>query len=493
MPRFLSKSRLMSSRQCLKRLHLEINRAELANVASATETAFRAGHEVGSVARQIYGGKDAVHFRYEDGLQHALSETRQLLRGAAKTPVFEATLQHQGVLARIDVLLPDGKGNGDAWRIVEVKASTSLKEEHLFDCAVQRWVFEGLGYKLSNIHLAHVDNSFVYAGDGDYDGLLTEVDVWDKTAALLPAVPRMVASARQAMEDVVPEIAVGSQCNQPYECPFMDYCWPSEPAYPVQTLPRAAKSKLAAWIAEGFVDLRDVPAERLSDRQLRVQRVTREGCAELLPAAGEFLRGLEYPRYYLDFETVSPAVPLWPGTRPYEVVPFQWSCHYEAEQGQIEHAEFLDLGGDMPVRRFAESLLRGAGTSGPVLVYTGYEQRVLKHLIDRYPDLAGPIEALVQRLVDLAPLTEQNFYAPSMAGSWSLKAVLPALSDELKYTELKGIQNGTEASEGYLEAVQQATTRARREQLRDQLLRYCQFDTLALVRLTAFLSQQDAS
>ena len=114
---------------------------------------------------------------------------------------------------------------------------------------------------------------------------------------------------------------------------------------------------------------------------------------------------LTYPRYYLDFETIMPPVPIWADTRPYETLPIQWSCHYELAPGKMEHAEFLDLSGDPPMLRLAESLVRVLGSEGPILTYTQYEKRVINGLIARFPDLQRPLAAIVGRLVVLAVMT----------------------------------------------------------------------------------------
>lgn len=488
MANFLSKTRLMSARQCLKRLHLENHRPELARISPATQAAFRTGIAVGEVARKIYGTEDSAIIPYGGGLKHALQKTARLLREQPARPLFEATLQYGGVLVRVDVLLPED----DGWRMVEVKASTSQKDEHVFDCAVQAWVLQGLGHNLQGIALAHVDKRFEYKGNGDYGGLLTEVDMREPVAALLPAIPAWIRKATRAGGPNEPDIRIGSQCNKPYDCPFMAHCWPSDTEYPVQQLPRATKATLAAYIDDGYKDVRDVPTERLTEKQRRVQRVAIAGRAELLPGAGEYLDSLEWPRYHLDFETIAPAIPIWAGTRPYEVLPVQWSCHFQKSPGKIEHSEFLDLTGDPPMRRLAESLIRTLGNSGPVFMYTRYEERVIKSLIERFEDLAVGLAAITNRLIDLAPLVEQHFYAPSMAGSWSIKALLPAISTSMDYKHLVGIQEGTAASEGYLEIISPGITELRRAELKEQLLRYCRFDTEAMVRLADFLTAGEA-
>ncbi|MFQ6005097.1 MAG: DUF2779 domain-containing protein [Woeseia sp.] len=170
-------------------------------------------------------------------------------------------------------------------------------------------------------------------------------------------------------------------------------------------------------------------------------------------------------------------------------MPFQWSCHCETAPGKVEHAEFLDLSGDPPMRRLSESLIRALGREGPVLMYTPYERRIIDGLIDRLPDLRHALAGIVARLVDLAPVTRQNYYHPAMHGSWSLKDVLPTIADDIGYEDLEGIQEGTAASEGYLEAIDPDTTTERRAELKTQLLAYCKVDTEGMVRLVHFLAQ----
>jgi hypothetical protein len=484
MPR-LSKSRIMSSLQCLKRVHLEAHHPDLAEFSPATLAAFKLGHKVGDIAVGIYAGDTGVYLDYEDGLGRAMARTRALLNQPERVPVFEATIQHQGVLVREDVLLP----HGDSWRIVEVKASTKCKNEHVQDCAIQAWVHTGAGYTFDRFALAHIDNQFVYRGDGDYRGLLVEEDLTDAVMDLQSSVPAWVDRARQAVAGPMPDVPVGQHCFTPYECPYFRHCWPVDTDYPVHCL-KGARKKLGELVMAGYRDIREVPADLLTaEDQLRIRRVTRAGEAELLPAAGEFVRGLAYPRYYLDFETVGPAVPVWADTRPYQVLPFQYSCHIEAAPGKIRHVEFLDMTAAPPMRALAEQLIADLGDTGPVLMYTAYEKGVINGLTERFPDLAPALQAIAGRLVDLYPVTKTSYYHPDMLGSWSIKAVLPTIAPDMDYEMLAGVKEGTEASNAYLGAIgpdgdPEETGRVRRE-----LLDYCRFDTLAMVRLVEYFSR----
>ena len=490
----LSKSRIMSSLQCLRRVYLEVNRPELALYSTQTQAAFDLGHQVGDVAVQLYGGSNGAFIDYAGGsLGPALRQTRSLMTSMFRGPIFEATLQHDGVLVREDVLLPIVADGRDSWRIVEVKASTKVKPEHVHDCAVQAWVHQQSGFPLSGIALAHIDNTFVYGGGGDFHGLLLENDLTEQVFDLLPAVPAWVERAREAVSGPPPQVPVGAHCTKPYECPFLQACWPVRGEegvqYPVSGL-GGDKKKLGTWVMNGMKDIRDVPASEITaETQLRIHRITREGRAELLPGARAFVEQLPFPRFYLDFETVGPAIPIWPGTRPYQALPFQWSCHIERAPAELDHAEFLDLSGEPPMRKLAEALIRSLESTGPVLMYTGYERSVIEGLAGMYPDLAAPLQAIIARLTDLHPVTRANYYHPDMLGSWSIKAVLPTIAPDMDYARLEGIHEGTEASAAYLEAIQPSTLPERKESLRGDLLKYCRHDTEAMVRLVRFFAQ----
>jgi hypothetical protein len=298
-----------------------------------------------------------------------------------------------------------------------------------------------------------------------------------------------VEQAREAVAGPMPDVPVGQHCTQPYACPFIDYCWPNDSRYPIAGL-AGGRKKLGVWVMDGYRDICDVPASVItSANQLRIHRVTMEGVPELLPGARAFVESLAYPRFYLDFETVGPAIPIWAGVRPYQAMPFQWSCHIERAPGVMEHAEFLDLTGEPPMRALAEQMITDLETQGPVLMYTDYERRVINGLAAMFPDLASALRAIVDRLVDLFPVTKNNYYHPDMAGSWSIKAVLPTIAPDMDYAKLEGIQEGMGASLAYLEAINPETSTARKAEIREELLKYCKHDTEAMVRLVGFFSK----
>ena len=473
----LSKSRLIAWRQCPKRLWLQINQPDLAVWDNSQNARMASGNDVGEVARSLW--PDGVLIDSED-LSQALDDTRAAL--ATGKPIFEATFQHEGALIRADLLLPEEGG----YRLAEVKSSTRVKPYHLADAAIQAWISRQAGITLSHVEIAHIDTSFVYPGGGDYRGLFKHEDVTKDIASLEAEVPEWIAGAHATLAGDQPVCTTGDHCHDPFDCPFFEHCsMPDDnpPRFPVELLPYG-RGLPASLRAEGYADLRDVPREKLSNpKHLRVWRVTRSGQPDLLPEAGDVLRALAFPRYYLDFETFQFVVPEWPGTRPYAQQTFQWSCHIEATDRSLTQAAFLADGNGDPRRAFAESMLAALGTAGPVIVYNaGFERGRIQELARDFPDLAPALEDIIARIFDLLPLARANYYHPDMQGSWSIKAVLPTIAPDLAYDDLE-VAHGGAAQEAFGEIMHPDTTPERRRQLREALLQYCERDTLAMVRI----------
>lgn len=480
----LSKSKLLSWRQCPKRLWLEQHRPELAQASAATQATFAGGHRIGEIARGLYGPGELLFAQETRDYAGALKKTRARLATNKPHTLFEAAFSADRVFVMADVLRATATGA----TVIEVKSSSKVKDYHVEDCATQRHVIEKSGLKVRRLRLAHVDTRFVYPGDGDYRGLLTETDLMPQTEPLRELVPRWIAGALRTLKGDEPDIAAGPQCTKPFECPFHAHC--NEPAegYPVAILPRINATRLAAFAQLGLTDVRDIPAGTLANPQHeRIRRASIAGKPIFDRAQASVLKELPYPRYFLDFETFNPAVPLWAGTRPYQQIPFQWSLHVQHTARRLEHDEFLDLTGDNPARPALEALIRALGRKGPILVYSDFEKRVLTDMAVLYPDFAPQLHAIVKRLVDLLPITQAAYYHPDMMGSWSIKAVLPTVAPDLSYDDLKGVQDGGGAQLAFEEATAPSTPPERRETLRAQLLAYCERDTLATVRLAARL------
>jgi hypothetical protein len=487
----LSKSKLIAFRQCPKRLWLEIHQADLRD-DSASEAVFMTGNQVGDVARRIYDPEETGVTVDIATLGHsaALALSAELLR-EGRGPVFEAGVSVGGALAYADVMLPERSDGTLRWNMIEVKSSTKLKDYHLDDIAVQSYLAVTSGVPLAAVIVAHVDKRFIYPGDGDYRGLLKENDLTQEALSRSDEVRQWIADAQAvAALPEEPVVATGPQCGSPFACGFCEYCnrdlvvGPT-PEYPLSSIPNFHWRKHELMEELGIEDLRDVPDEYLSDRQAFVKEHTVAGTV-FFDAAGAAadLAPHGFPAYFLDFETIRLAVPIWKGTRPYRQIPFQFSLHILAEDGTLQHTCFLDLSGNDPSREFALSLIAQCGEHGPVFVYNAtFENGVMGKLAAQYPDLAPALEAIIERVVDLLPVARNRYYHPSQHGKWSIKNVLPAAVPELSYDQLEGVQDGMAAGAAFLEAIAPATTPERKREIEGQLIEYCKLDTLAMVRL----------
>lgn len=490
----LSKSKLMAYRQCPKRLWLEVHRPDLREDSSTTQASFSVGHQVGEIAQQIYDpeGKGSVLDPFSEGFAAAFARTQTLLQ--SKQPIFEASFCAEGALALADVLLPVKKGAQQGWRMVEVKSSTEVKKYHRDDAAVQAFVARAAGLPLHSIALAHVDKTWVYPGGGDYSGLLREEDLTEQAFARAEEVHGWITDAHAVVaKKREPSIQTGAHCSDPYACGFSSYCQAQEPQaeYPISWLPGKRSLALQSHIdTHGVIDLADAPNELLNDKQLRVKQVTLKGKPNFdKTGAAQALEAYKLPAYFLDFETIQFAVPIWKGTHAYQTIPFQFSLHRLSRTGKLEKDAFLDLSGQDPSKKFAQSLIAACGERGPIFVYNAaFENTRIRELAERYPRLAQPLLALNERVVDLLPVARKHYYHPSQHGSWSIKAVLPALCPDLRYGDLGGVQDGGMAMNAYLEAISPETSPERKAQIEEQLLDYCRLDTYAMVRLWVVFS-----
>lgn len=491
MKRNLSKSKLIAFRQCPKRLWLEVHRSDLRD-DSASEAVFRIGNEVGDVARAIYDPEakgELVDINIL-GFEEAFSRSEKLLEEGLFV-VCEAGFRADGALAFADVMIPEGYGETLKWHMIEVKASASVKDYQRDDVAVQMFVAGAAGVPLGSASIAHINTQFVYEGDGNYEGLFSEVNLTEEAKARQEEVEGWLKGAHAVAEtDQEPEIAVGAQCGDPFPCPFLSYCNRDKPVadYPLSALPRLSTTKREALEAMGIHDLREVPDDWLTETQYKVKEQTQRGEAWFdAEGAASDLADLGFPTYFLDFETVMFPVPIWKDTRPYQQLPFQFSLHRVDENGEMQHKEFLDLSGEDPSEDIARGLVEQCGDSGPIFAYSaGFEKRVMWDLAARFPDWAKDLEAIINRVVDLHPIAKNRYYHPDQHGSWSLKAVLPAICPDLSYSDLEGVADGGAAAETFREAIAAETAPERKAAIEKELLKYCHLDTLALVRLWEF-------
>lgn len=482
--RRLSKSQYLRGLQCARSLWLHRHRPELAPPISAQQQwLFDSGHAVGLLAQACFDDGQLIDAPYF-AVDQAVEATRQAM-DAGRRAIFEATAcSPDGAFSRIDIL--NRRPPATAWDLIEVKQSTAVKDYHLDDIALQRYAFVGAGHDIGRSILMHLDRHYVRRGDLDVQRLFHMEDCTDQAAMAMAAVSGHLADLLRAVNQPdEPAVPIGRHCRAPFECDYIGYCWRHVPAYSVADV--FGGDKLDRLLAMNILDVRDLPATLpLTDRQRIDIRAWESGAVHVdRDALRAFLDRLVHPLYYLDYETIFPAVPLFDHTSPYQQVPFQFSLHVQTVPGgDTAHVAFLHTDGGDPRPAFVQALVDHCGTAGSVIVYNmAFESRINRELAARFPRYAAALEAINARMVDLLiPFRSRHLYHPAMMGSASIKKVLPALVPDLTYDAL-AIRDGDAASRSYMKCLMDLVEPHEKQAIYDDLARYCALDTWAEVRL----------
>jgi uncharacterized protein DUF2779 len=487
----LSKSRIAAGLQCPKRLYLEVHHLALRDpLEPGREAILAAGRRVGVVARRRYPGGVRID---EDARFHdrAVEQTKAALADPRVEAIYEAAFNFEDVRVRVDIL---ARSSAEGWDLIEVKSSTGFKEEYVSDIATQVHVVEGSGVPVARAMLLHVNNRYLWPG-GPYDvgALFSQLDLSREARAGMPRLLERVAAMREVLRRLEePAIDIGPHCRKPYRCPFHDHCHAGISPHHISRLPRLTPKIYQSLLAAGVLDIRSIPDEfeGLNELQHRVHRAAKTGIPFTHPTLRAQLAEVRHPIHFLDFETCNPALPVIPGTRPFQQVPFQWSDHVLGADGSVRHRGYLHADRSDPRPALAAALVDALEEEGSIVVYSGFEGRVIHALASDVPDLAPRLLPLAGRLVDLHRLILDGYYHPEFHGSFSIKNVLPVLVDGLGYDDLS-IREGSQAALAFISMTDPEIPASARAELQDGLLAYCSRDTEAMLRLFQVLTKEN--
>jgi predicted RecB family nuclease len=423
----ITKSKFMAGSQCLKRLYLSVHEAELAGEPDeSSQSIIEQGQEVGLLARRMFPGGVAVDCKERE---QAIRATRQLIQNPEVPAIFEGAFEHRDVFVRVDILQ---RRRDQRWRLIEVKSTVDVKDHHLRDVAIQHRVVTRYGLDVAASCLAHVNREYIHEG-GSID-VRRFFRIRNLTRQVERAQPEITAQLRSEFRILAlpeaPDIAAGPHCSNPVTCEFFDHCNPPLPDDHILRLPRINASTVAKLAALGVQSIRGIPKDYpLSVRLRHAYTAVQMGKPWFGPELKDELKRLKYPLYFMDFETVNPAIPRFVGMRPFDLIPFRWSVHVQRQPGATtEHFEFLAADKSDPRPAFISTLCDALGDRGSIVVYfQQFESTRLSDLASWLPQFSGRITKIQRRLWDLLPIIRNHCYHPQFGGSYSLKSVLPAL------------------------------------------------------------------
>ena len=330
----------------------------------------------------------------------------------------------------------------------------------------------------------HINNGYIRQSEIDPAGLLTMTEITTEVEGSTNGIQQRIDNMFSAIASAkCPAVTIGEQCNSPYECPLKEECWDFLPENNIFEM-YGSRKKPFELFEKGIYTFKDIPDDFILNGKQKIQKDCEISGKPHIEkkAIKQFLNTLQYPLYYLDFETFNTAIPLFDGTRPYQQIPFQFSLHVvEKENATPKHYSFLADGNDDPRHEFIASLKKVLGNSGSIVVYSqGFEKGVLSRLATFLPKHNKWVESLNDRIIDLlAPFRSFHYYDARQKGSASIKNVLPVLTGT-NYDHLD-ISDGMDASLAFLDVIANNVTEKEEIKIREDLEKYCALDTEGMI------------
>lgn len=480
----LTKSNFMRFLECSCQLWLLKQRPDLLlqEEDKALQRILDEGNVVDQWAKKLFPGGVEI-----EGYNHVgARNTKKAIDGGA-TVLFQPTFVAGELACRCDILLKNEDGS---WDIYEVKSSTAPKDEHVFDVAFQRICLEGAGVRVSRTFIVHINNSYVRNGDIEPKKLFTATEITHEVNGTMTIARKEIAKALEVVAwDKQPTLQLLASCRDPHECEFLPHYWHELTDDHIYSIGSSlSEERLRAFLKRGLLKPEQIPEDRLAELK-HIELPDDESAAPVLnidkAAMSEELNGLRYPLYFLDYETFFPAVPLFDGYRPYQHAVFQYSVHVlERPDGELKDYCFIVEDLADPAPKLAESLKEHIGATGSIIVWNArFEASRNEEIAVMLPEHAEFFRSVNERMFDLMLMVKKGYYVDSrFGGSASIKKVLPVVVPELSYKSL-AIQEGGTASASWAELTNPATSPERKAQLKQDMLKYCGLDTLAMVEI----------
>ena len=476
----LSKSKYCKGIQCKKILWLDTYKSEVKEETD-NESILENGTEVGEYAKKLFGTYKNIEFN--EDLNVMINETKKHINDKVIT---EASFIFNNNFCSVDILV----NNKNIYEIYEVKSSTEIKDIYIDDISYQYYILNNLGYKISKTSIVYINNKYIKNGTIDINKLFNIEDVTNKVLEKQDEVKNKIYEIEKILKNKnEPKDMISENCERPYKCPYFKYCTRNLNENNIFKIRQLSINKKINYYNKNiftYEELLKSDIDKKYKQQIEFELYNKEPYIDRKKIK-EFLNTLSFPLYFLDFETFQEAIPTYDGTKPYEQIPFQYSLHYiENEKSNINHKEFLAEKNIDPRRYLAEQLIKDIPKDVCTLAYNmKFEKMVIKNLANLYPDLKEHLMNIHDNIKDLMiPFKNRDYYTKEMKGSFSIKYVLPALfpnEPSLDYHNLEMVHNGTEAMNSYKEL--NKLNEKEEILLRKNLLKYCELDTYAMVKI----------
>ena len=252
----LSKSRVVACWKCPRYLWWKVFKPDAPELqpSVADQDRMDQGTAVGELATKRFPGGVLIDLPYHQ-MRGKVEATREALAAGAPA-IFEASFWEDEVFVAVDILERRGK----AFRLIEVKATTRVKEEHIPDAAVQLHVLRKAGLDVQEVALMHLNKEYRHPGP---EPLFSLSDLTPEAEAMLPEIPGLIQSSHDVLAGPDPGPCIGNQWGRPWECALDESCWPEDPDH-IRHLYGIGPKKALELMADGIHTFDDL-ISRLAD------------------------------------------------------------------------------------------------------------------------------------------------------------------------------------------------------------------------------------
>ena len=431
---------------------------------------------------------DFVQHLIDDGdrvesLAHEYFSTIIIPQNPGDKLLWQQTFSDGPFETRSDALVH--KQSSNSYDLYEIKSSTGVDKENVYDVTFQAIILEKQ-IPIDHYFVLHLNKEYIRSAELDIESLFKAEDITKKVNATKPEV---LLLREESLESVKQKDFINVEaCLSPKDCPCPEICHPNLPEFSIFDIPRLSKPLKSQLLSQKIFSAKDIPLSfGLNEKQRLVAELARTNTEHIDRSAIKAeLDRLQYPLWFLDYETCISAIPLFDGHHPQQQIVFQYSLHLlDRPCGELRHFGHIAILKGDPSLELLKHLVADLGSPGTVIVWNKtFERTMNKEMAKLHPEYADFLEDVNERIYDLGDIVNFGYYLhPGFKGSWSIKYVHPVIVPELSYEEME-INKGDQASMAWWNITFGNLENSEKEKLVENLEKYCQLDTLAMVEIT---------
>lgn len=470
----ITKNLFLKAIKCQTQCWFTINVGSINELSLGDQFIMEQGLEVGRRARDIFPGGELISI---SDRQKAYELTKEKLNDKDIHTLYEATFCPDGYVAKADII----KRNKIGWHLIEVKSGVNDKSEYIDDIAYTTMIIQKCGYDITEVSLILISKDYRLGMDDK--GLFKSIEHTNEVhqrAKEFDKISEDIATI-VCLKDRPKEILIQECRNCEY---FSTHCIGIGVQYPIFDIPRLSASKVSELAEINVVAIEDMPKDfKLTENQNKIYQLILSGTPITESGIKDVLAEIQWPACYLDFETISTAIPLYEDIAPYTQIPVQFSAHICSKPGEIlEHHQYIADPTADPRLGIIKKLLKVLNKCKSIIVYSSFEKGRINELAKGFPEYADNLYECIDRLFDLEPIFKKYYIHPEFHGKTSIKKVMPVLIPEMSYDHL-GINDGLSATASLVKLARNEFNPEEAENITKQLTDYCKLDTLAMVRV----------